>query len=450
MFQNNKILILGFARSGYQCAKVLIERGNEVYLNDNKPEDKQDPEKVKELRDLGVKFIFGSHPDDLLDDSFQYLIKNPGVPINHKYVERARELGIEVINEVEMCYRLLPKEVKLIAITGTNGKTTTTTLTYNIMKKAYGDKVYLAGNIGYPFSSIFKQVKEGDIIVMEVSAQQGENLVKFRPNVGVVTNFFPAHIDFFNTFEYYKSVKSKMFFNQTEEDVAILNIENKDVMENLKGIKSKVKYFSSQNEINGIYLKDDAIYYFGEKVIDTNDIKIKGIHNIENCMASIAIAKEFNVSNEVICEVIKNFKGVEHRLEYVATIDGRDFYNDTEATNIKCTQIALSSFNNPILIILGGLERNQVLEDLTPYMKNVKAVLSIGQCRERVREYVESLGIKCITHEYMKDGFKELYDLSDEGDVILLSPATASWDQYKECEERGAEFKELVSKLKED
>ena len=313
MFQNNKILILGFARSGYQCAKVLIERGNDVYLNDNKPEDKQDPEKVKELRDLGVKFIFGSHPDDLLDDSFQYLIKNPGVPINHKYVKRARELGIEVINEVEMCYRLLPVGVKLIAITGTNGKTTTTTLTYNIMKKAYGDKVYLAGNIGYPFSSIFKQVKEGDIIVMEVSAQQGENLVKFRPNVGVVTNFFPAHIDFFNTFEYYKSVKSKMFFNQTEEDVAILNIENKDVMENLKGIKSKVKYFSSQNEINGIYLKDDAIYYFGEKVIYTNDIKIKGIHNIENCMASIAIAKEFNVSNEVICEVIENFKGVEHR-----------------------------------------------------------------------------------------------------------------------------------------
>jgi uncharacterized protein related to proFAR isomerase len=155
-------------------------------------------------------------------------------------------------------------------------------------------------------------------------------------------------------------------------------------------------------------------------------------------MASIAIAKEFDVSNEVICEVIENFKGVEHRLEYVATIDGRDFYNDTEATNIKCTQIALSSFNNPILIILGGLERNQVLEDLTPYMKNVKAVLSIGQCRERVKEYVESLGIKCICHEYLKDGFKELYDLSDEGDVILLSPATASWDQYKECEERGA------------
>lgn len=450
MFQNNKILILGLARSGYESAKLLIERGNEVYLNDSKSEDKLDSDKVKELRDLGVNLIFGSHPDDLLDDSFQYLIKNPGVPINHKYVVKARELGIEVINEIEMCYRLLPEGVKLIAITGTNGKTTTTTLTYNIMKEAYGDKVFLAGNIGYPFSSILRQVKAGDIIVMEVSAQQGENLVKFKPDVALVTNFFPAHIDFFNTFEYYKSVKSKMFFNQTEEDVAILNIENKDVMENLKGIKSKVKYFSSQNEINGIYLKDDAIYYFGEKVMDTKDIKIKGLHNIENCMASIAIAKEFDVSNEIINEVIGSFRGVEHRLEYVATIDGRDFYNDTEATNIKCTQIALSSFNNPILIILGGLERNQVLEDLTPFMKNVKAVLAIGECRERVKNYVDSLGIKCICHEYMKDGFNELYSLSDKGDVILLSPATASWDQYKECEERGAEFKDLVKKLKED
>lgn len=450
MFENNKILILGLARSGYESAKLLISRGNEVYLNDNKDEDKQDPEKVKELRDLGVNLIFGSHPDDLLDESFDYLIKNPGVPINHKYVERARELGIEVINEVEMCYRLLPEGVKLIAITGTNGKTTTTTLTYNIMKEAFGDKVFLAGNIGYPFSSILKQVKYGDIIVMEVSAQQGENLVKFKPDVALVTNFFPAHIEFFNTFEYYKSVKCKMVLNQTEEDVTILNIENKDVMKSLKDIKSKVKYFSSQNEINGIYLKDKAIYYFGEKVIDTKDIKIKGIHNVENCMGAIAIAKEFDVSNDIIKSVISEFKGVEHRLEYVDTINGREFYNDTEATNIKSTQIALASFEEPTLIILGGLERNQVLEDLTPYMKNVKAVLAIGQCRERVKNYVDSLGIKCICHEYMKDGFDELYSLSDKGDVILLSPATASWDQYKECEVRGAEFKDLVKKLKED
>ena len=448
MFENDKILILGMARSGYEAAKVLIERGNEVILNDNKSEDKLDSNQIKELRDLGVKLVFGSHPDDLLDNSFNYLIKNPGVPINHKYVLKAKELGVEVINEVEMAYRLLPDGVKIIGITGTNGKTTTTTLTYEIMKKAFGDRVVLAGNIGYPLSSVLKSIREDSILVMEISAQQGENLVKFKPNVGVVTNFFPAHLEFFNTFDYYKSVKSKMFFNQSEDDIAILNLENNDVIDCLKDIKSNIKYFSSKNEINGIYLSDNCIYYFGEKVMDTRDIKIKGIHNIENCMCAIAVCKEFGVSNEDIYSVISQFKGVEHRLEYVATVNGRMFYNDTEATNIKSTQIALDSFSEPTLIILGGLERNQVLEDLTSHMKNVKAVLCIGQCRERVKKYVETLGIKCICHEYMRDGFSELYSLSDEGDVILLSPATASWDQYKECEERGAEFKELVHNLK--
>lgn len=450
MFENKKILILGMARSGFEAAKVLIKKGNTVILNDGKPEEKMNKEQVAELRELGVTLVFGLHPDDLLDNSIDYLVKNPGVPIKHKYVLRARELGIEVINEVELAYRLLPQDVKLIGITGTNGKTTTTTLTYNILKEAFPDRVHLAGNIGYPLCSILDSLRENDIIVMEVSAQQGENIINFKPHIGLMTNLFPAHLEFFGEYSYYKNVKSKMFYNQAEDDIAIVNINNSDVMSSLGDIKSQVKYFSSKNEVNGIYLKDDFIYYYGEKVISINDIKIKGIHNIENCMGAIAIAKEFDVSNEIIVSVISKFSGVEHRLEYVDTVAGRNFYNDTEATNIKCTQIALSSFKEPILLILGGLERNQVLEDLTPFMGNVKAVLAIGQCRERVKQYTEGLGIKTFCYEYMRDGFKELYDYSDEGDVILLSPATASWDQYKECEERGAEFKKYVKELKDE
>ena len=183
MFENKKILILGLARSGYQAAKLLIKRNNEVYLNEFKTEDKLDKDQLEELRELGVKLILGSHPDDLLDESFNYLIKNPGVPIDHKYVLKARELGIEVINEVEMAYRLLPESVSIIGITGTNGKTTTTTLNYEIMKEAFGDRVHLAGNIGYPLSSIIEEVKDNDIIVMEVSCQQGENFNEFHPHV---------------------------------------------------------------------------------------------------------------------------------------------------------------------------------------------------------------------------------------------------------------------------
>ena len=448
MFENNKILILGFARSGYESAKFLIGRGNTVIVNDGGNEEKHDPTKIQELKDLGVQFIFGSHPDDLLDNTFDYLIKNPGVPIAHKFVLQARELGIEVINEVEMAYRLLPESVSMIGITGTNGKTTTTTLTYNIMKRAFGDRVHLAGNIGYPLSGILNDLKENDIIVMEVSCQQGENFRDFHPHVAVFTNLTEAHVDFMKTYQHYMDVKTRMFLNQSEEDIAILNLENADVLNQTKDIKSVKKYFSSKQDTEGCYLKDNAIYYKDEFIIDINDIKIKGMHNVENCMCATMATKEYGVSSEIIREVISTFTGVEHRLEYVNTIDGADYYNDTEATNIKCTQIALSSFDRPTVIFLGGLERGQDFNDLIPFMKNVKCVLAIGQCRDRVKEFAEKLGIEVYAYEFLKDAFAKSREITKSGDVVLLSPASASWDQYKECEVRGAEFKDLVNSSK--
>lgn len=450
MFENKKIFILGLARSGYQAAKLLLEKGNTIVLNDGKDEDKLDKEQIEELRDAGATLVFGGHPDDLFDDSYDYLIKNPGVPIDHKYILKARELGIEVINEVEMAYRLLPSDVKIVGITGTNGKTTTTTLTYQIMKKAYGDRVFLAGNIGYPLCSILNQVKSGDIIVMEVSCQQLENLTQFNPDVAVMTNLSPAHIDFLKSYGNYKRVKTKIFQNHAPSNVAILNIDNRDVLDSTKNIKSTVKYFSSSKEINGCYLKDDAIYYYDEKVIDTNNIFIAGRHNLENCMAAIMVCKEFDVSNSDIVDVISNFRGVEHRLEYVDTVLGRKFYNDTEATNIKCTQIALSSFDKPIILILGGLERGQDFNELTPFMKNVKAIIGIGQCRQRVLDFGNSLEIPTFIYEHLSDGFDKCFEESLPDDIILLSPASASWDQYKECEVRGSEFKKKVEALKSE
>lgn len=449
MFQNNKILILGFARSGYQAAKVLMERGNEVYLNDSKEESKMDSSQVEELRNLGVHLVFGSHPDDLLDETFDYLIKNPGVPIDHKYVLKARELGIEVINEVEMAYRLLPKDVSIIGITGTNGKTTTTTITYEIMHKAFGNRVHLAGNIGYPLSSIISSVKPNDIIVIECSCQQGENFHDFHPHVGVLTNFSEAHIDFMKTYEHYKEVKARMFYQQSSDDIAIMNYSNEDVMKELEHVSSQKKFFSSQEMVDGCHLVGRDIYYYDEKIMSQDDIKIKGIHNVENCMAAIMAVKEYGVSNDIIVDVISHFKGVEHRLEYVDTVQGVEYYNDTEATNIKCCQIALSSFEKPILLFLGGLERGQDFQELTPYMNPVKAIIAIGQCRERVAEYAKSIHKDVYVFEHLVDGFDKAVSLAEEGDVVLLSPASASWDQYKECEVRGAEFKDKVKELKE-
>ena len=448
MFKDKKILILGLARSGFQAAKILVKRGNEVILNVLKDESKQDLRQVEELRKIGVHLVFGSHPDDLLDKSFDYLIKNPGVPIDHKYVLKARELDIPVINEVEMAFHLLPENVDIIGITGTNGKTTTTTIIYEIMHKAFGNKVHLAGNIGYPLSSILDDVKSGDIIVMECSCQQGENFIDFHPHVGVLTNFSEAHIDFMKTYSHYKETKSRMFYRQDSSDIAIMNYDNSDVIEELKNIKSVKKFFSSKNPIDGCHLVGDIIYYFDQEIINIKDIKIKGLHNVENCMAAIMAVKEYNVSNDIIFDVISSFRGVEHRLEYVDTVDGVEYYNDTEATNIKCCQIALSSFNCPIILFLGGLERGQRFNDLTPYMDNVKTIIAIGECRDRVKDYAKSINKEVFVYEHLKDGFDKAVSIATKGDVVLLSPASASWDQYKECEVRGAEFKQKVMELK--
>ena len=450
MFENKKVLILGFARSGYEASKFLAKRNNEIILNDGKELQDSDKERYDELVNLGVNFVFGSHPDDLLDESFDYLIKNPGVPIDHKYVLKARELGIPVINEVEMAYLSIAKDknIKIIGITGTNGKTTTTTLIYNFIKEQ-GLGVHLAGNIGYPLSSFIDKLNDNDIIVMETSCQQLENLDKFKPDVAVITNISEAHIEFMKTFEHYVEVKSRLLKNLTSKDVAVLNLENDIVTEMGKNCLANIKNFSSKKEINGCYIKDGSIYYYSEEVIKLSDIRLRGVHNYENIMGAILAVKEFGVSNQSIRNVLTTFMGVEHRLEFVREVNGVKYYNDTEATNIKCTQIALSAFTEPTILILGGYERGQNFYDLKDYVKHVKAIVAIGTCRDRVVEFANSINIPVYSYEFLKDGFKKCYEVSSDGDVVLLSPASASWDQYKECEVRGAEFKQYVKEIEE-
>ena len=443
MFENKKVLILGLARSGIAAAKFLKKRNCEVIVNDKK--ETEDEKTLKELNDLGIKVILGSHPDNLITKELDYLIKNPGVPIDHKYVLKAKELGIPIINEVEMAYLSIPKEknIKILAITGSNGKTTTTTLCYEFLKED-NQNVLLAGNIGYPLCSFVDDLKPNTIIVMETSCQQLENLSKFNPDVAIMTNITEAHIDYMKTYEHYKYVKSKFLQNQTKDNIAILNKENKELLEAVKNAKSTKKYFSSKEKIEGAYLKDNKIYYYDEKIIDTKDIKLRGLHNYENIMAAIMGVKEFNCKTESIVKVLKKFTGVEHRLEFVGNINGRLFYNDTEATNIKCTQIALSSFAEPTIILLGGLERGQNFEDLAPYSKHIKAVIGMGQCKERVRDFGKLINVPTYIFDYIDKATEKAYEISSPNDVILLSPGSASWDQFKQCEDRGDLFKKIA------
>ena len=447
MFENKKIFILGMARSGYHAARILAKRNNKIVLTDIKKD--QDKEHIKELKDLGVKLYLGEDPDDILDESFDYIIKNPGVKFDNKYVKYAESHNIKVINEIEMAYHLLPKGVKLIAITGTNGKTTTTTLTYEIVANAFKGRTHLAGNIGFPLCEIIENIKENDYLVMEIGVPQLHDFYDFNPDIAILTNIFEAHLDMFKTREYYNENKLRMFQNHTSKNIAIINHDNEDAFRITKNIKSTKKYFSSNNKIDGCYLKDDIIYYYDEPIINTKEVKLQGKHNYENMMCAIMVAKELNISNDIIVNTLKDFSGVEHRIEYSGTINGIDFYNDSKATNVTSTQIALSAFKKPTILILGGLDRGHSFEGLTEYMKNVKLVCSLGQTNKRIKEYCDKINIKCIVNETLREALTSAYENATKGDIILLSPACASWDQYKCFEDRGTEFKNIVKELKE-
>ncbi len=445
MFNNKKILVLGMARSGYEAAKLLISMNNQVILNDKN--DNQNSDHVQELKKLGIEVILGEHPKNLIDQTFDYIVKNPGVPLNHVYVIEAEKYNIPVINEVELAFHLLPQDINIIGITGSNGKTTTTTIIYEILKKA-NFSVHLMGNIGFPVSSFVKKVKPKDTIVMEVSIQQLCNVNKFKTNMAVLTNLYEAHLDFVGSYQNYINIKKRIFNYHTSRDVAILNSDNEDVIKITNDISSEKLYFSTQKETNSdSYIKDNAIYYYNNKIIDISDIKIKGIHNYENIMAAIIVAKKLNVSDKLIQEVLKTFNGVEHRIEFIKEINGINFYNDSKSTNIKATQIALSSFYNDTILLLGGLDRGHSFEGLKSYLNHVKSIIAYGETKERIKAFAESRAIKCLVVETLDEATQEAYKIAGPQNIVLLSPACASWDQFKDFEERGRKFKEIVNKL---
>ena len=440
MFENKKIVILGMARSGYEVAKYLAKRNNYITINDLNTN--QDENHIKELEELGVKIVLGNHPDDLINKDVDYLIKNPGVPIDHKYVIEAKNLGIEVLNEVEVSARLMRKDIHLIGITGTNGKTTTTTIIYEILKAKFQDRVHLTGNMGYPLISFLDKFKKDDFIVMETSSQQLENLDKFNPEVAVLTNVSEAHLEFFKTYEHYKKLKKRIFKNHTSENLAIINRMDEESLKLTEDIKSNKVYFSEYKD-DLCYIENEFIYYKGNKVIDTKEIILKGMHNYQNIMAAIIVAKHYGVEDEIINKVVKEFKGVEHRLEFVRELDGKKYYNDSKATNLVSTQIALKSFDKDTLLILGGYERGQNFKELIPYLDNVKVILAIGETKERIKEELSDYNV--IIFDTLKEAMKDIKDYDVE--IVLLSPAAASWDQYKKFEDRGDEFKNIVNNL---
>lgn len=444
-YRHKKILVLGLAKSGVTAAALLHQLGAFVTVNDKKPLS-ENP-KAQELLEQGIKVICGEHPIELLDEGFEIIVKNPGIPYSNPMIKGAIEKEIPVITEVELAYQI--SESPFIAITGTNGKTTTTTLIYEILQ-AGNKQPLIAGNIGKVASGVAQKATEENTIVIELSSFQLMGIETFKPKIAVITNIYDAHLDYHGTKREYIEAKATITKNQTSAEFLIVNADQQDVMDIAKRSKAVIVPFSAKNELDeGAYTSAGWIYFNKEKVMQVRDIALPGVHNLENCLSAIAAAKLSGVDNSAIEEVLRTFTGVKHRLQYVAEINGRKFYNDSKATNILATVNALAAFKEPVILLAGGLDRGNEFDDLIPYLKNVKALITFGETAAKIERVGRNAGIKTITHvDNVEKAVPVAYQYSESGDVILLSPACASWDQYKTFEVRGDIFIDAVHKLK--
>ena len=407
MIENKKILIIGMGRSGIGVAKLLSKHNNEIVINDS---NEQEKEVLDELEKLGIKVVITDKDYELIDDSFDYVVKNPGIRKDKEIFNIARKLNIPVINEVEVAYKFLPEDVKIIAITGSNGKTTTTTIVYELLKYKYNN-IHLGGNIGVPVSDLVNEVKKGDTLVLEISDHQLLDMYDFKSNISVLTNLSEVHIDFHGTYDNYKNTKKKIFNNHTKNDIAILNKSDNDVIKLTEDIPDKKLYFSSKEDAD-ICLKDNYIVYNNEKIISLDDIKIKGNHNYENIMVAILIAKMYDITNENIKDFLSKFGGVEHRIEYVTEINKRKFYNDSKATNNKSTIIALDSFKEPTILLMGGLDRNIPFDEISSHLTNVKTIVCYGETKEKIKEFANKNKVDVIVVDNLIDATKKAYEIS--------------------------------------
>ena len=444
-FYNKNVLVCGIAKSGISAAIMLKKLGANVTIQDLKNEE--NIEQIDFLRKNNIKLYIGKNPDNNLIDSMDLMIISPGLPTDLDFVQYALK-KIPVISEIELSY--LVCKAPIIAITGTNGKTTTTSLIGHILKDY--KKTYIAGNIGIPFSAYALDIEKDSIVTLELSSFQLETIKSFKPIIAAVLNITEDHLNRHKTMENYIEAKEKIFKNQDKNNFLILNYDDLECRKMESKAKSKVIYFSTKEQIkNGAYLKDNYIYINDYPFINIDSIKILGEHNMQNVMVSILMCLCYNVPIDIIIKGLKTFKAVEHRIEYVATKKGVDYYNDSKGTNTDATIKAIKAMKKPTYLIVGGYEKNaNFLPMIREFKNKVKEAIIIGQVRDRMSKDCEKLNF----YNYkIKDSFLEAIDYcyqnAKSGECVLLSPACASFDMFKDYEERGNIFKQYVKDLKE-
>lgn len=448
VFEHKRVLVIGLAKSGVAVAKLLLHQGAIVTVNDRTPLE-ENPD-AKSLIEEGIRVLVGSHPVDLLEEHFDFVVKNPGIPYENCMVEAAIKKGVPVYTEVEIAYHLL--EGLIIGITGSNGKTTTTTLASLMLKESFPERqVYAAGNIGIPLSELAEQSTNKDIYVSELSSFQLMGIDQFKPKIACIVNIFSAHLDYHGSREEYIKAKLQLTKNQTEEDYLVYNADYPELMTLIEGnTKATLVPFSRKNVLEfGSSVKDDYIYFNNEKVIPVSTIQVPGTQNVENVLAAVAIAKLAGATNEGIEKAVQNFHGVKHRTQFIKEVNKRRFYNDSKATNIIATQTALRSFiNQSVILIAGGLDRKNGFDELVPDLTSISGIVLYGETKEKLQEAAKVAGVPVIeVVNTLEEATKKAYEISKEEDIILLSPACASWDQFKNFEIRGDEFIRIVENL---
>lgn len=448
-----KVVVLGLARSGVAAARLLSRLGATVVANDRREaaELAADLESLSGLPNVTV--ITGGHPEEILESPTALVVKNPGIPQEIPVVKRARALGIPVISEVELAYWHL--KIPVMAITGTNGKTTTTALAGE-MFKAGGMRTQVAGNIGLPLSSVVEVADSLDVAVAELSSFQLEDTLTFRPRVAAILNITPDHMDRHHTMEQYIEAKARIFVNQKEDDALVLNADDPVAFSLREKSPSRVFLFSRKILVeNGAFVRDGKIVLRKdgreETVCGTGEIALPGAHNLENALAAALVAFLGGVPVTAIAGTLKSFAGVAHRLERVCSIKGVNFYNDSKGTNTDATRKALEAFSVPIVLIAGGYDKGGTFADLAESMHGrVKKAVLMGQVRERLAAALAEKRIPWIYADSLESAVATAFQAAAPGDVVLLSPACASWDMFSNYEERGDRFKAAVRKLKED
>ncbi|MGO9647017.1 MAG: UDP-N-acetylmuramoyl-L-alanine--D-glutamate ligase [Terriglobales bacterium] len=444
---NKRVLVVGLGKSGVASALFLKARGARVTVSDTKPQDELKNE-IPALLDQGIAVETGGHGERTFRGQ-DLIVVSPGVPVDAPPLVQARALGEKVIGEIELAAEFFPG--KIVAITGSNGKTTTTTLAGEILA-AGGLSTVVGGNIGTPAISLVERASVETIAVLEVSSFQLETIQTFRPRIAVVLNVTPDHLDRHRTFAAYTDAKARIFENQQADDFAVLNADDPTCVEMATRTRARVFWFSRKKEVKqGAYVRDGQILFRDSKgqreIMLLSEIPLKGAHNVENVLAAVCVGALSTVEPGQIRKAVAGFKAVEHRLEYVATIRGVEYYNDSKATNVDATIKALESFPANLHLILGGKDKGSdytVLNDLL--RQRVKRVYTIGTAAVKIESQIK--GAAEIVHaETLENAIKRAAESAQPGDIVLLAPACASFDQFRSYEHRGKVFKELVMGL---